>query len=226
MLAENPNRVQNQPFSLIHIHKQSFKDKSNGGLFESQRNVNCYFRVCCIGNNINNIKYFVDKYTENVYLTIYKGDSNKERDLIFKWKPYSSFDKMMLSDTDHFLIYCRNTPIEYASLDDNTENLFVAPFHEFTKDHNAVNEVIGKTYGLTPIFKLSSEEIILKMDGHFHQERDIPYISNFPRDAVPEKEEIKQMLISEYQEDINIIQANINILYKRYYDRRDNVNIG
>lgn len=106
------------------------------------------------------------------------------------------------------------------------EDLFVAPFHEFTKDHNAVNEVIGKTYELTPIFKLSSEEIILKMDGHFHQERDIPYISNFPRDAVPEKEKIREMFMSEYQEDINIIQANIDILYQRYYDRRDSVNIG
>ena len=41
---------------------------------------------------------------------------------------------MMLSDSDHFLIYCRNTPVEYASLDDVTENLFISPFPSICKD--------------------------------------------------------------------------------------------
>lgn len=99
------------------------------------------------------------------------------------------------------------------------EDLFVAPFHEFTKDHNPVIETIGKTYGLTPIFKLSAEAIMSKMDPKFFQEQDAPYLSNFPRQAVPEKEEIEKMLISEYKEDIDIIQSNINELYKRYYEK-------
>lgn len=105
------------------------------------------------------------------------------------------------------------------------EDLFVAPFHDFTKDHDSVIDVIGKTYGLKQVYKLSSEKIISKLDGKFFQEQDMPYIGNFPRDPVPEKEEIQEMLMSEYKEDIEHIQANIEILYKRYYDRRDNVNI-
>ena len=132
--TDTSNQILNYPFSLIHIHKESLKDKANPGLFTSHKNVNCYFRVCCIGQDINNIKFFLDKYAENVYLTIYKGDAGKERELLFKWKPYSSYDKMVLSDSDQFLIYCRNTPVEYASLDESSENLFIAPFPSICKD--------------------------------------------------------------------------------------------
>jgi hypothetical protein len=99
----------------------------------------------------------------------------------------------------------------------DNEDLFIAPFHEFTKDHNAVIAVIAKTYKITSITEMSSDEII-ELIGE-KEELSNPYLSNFPRESVPEKQAAEKMFLSEYKEDIDAIQSNIDKLYERYYEK-------
>jgi hypothetical protein len=64
---------------------------------------------------------------------------------------------------------------------------------------------------------MSSDEII-ELIGE-KEELSNPYLSNFPRESVPEKQAAEEMFLSEYKEDIDAIQANIDKLYERYYEK-------
>jgi len=97
------------------------------------------------------------------------------------------------------------------------EDLFIAPFHEFTKDHNTVIKVIGRTYKYSVNQILTAEQIIEKIGEK--PELANPYLSNFPRESAKEKEEVEQMFLNNYKEDIDAIQANIDKLYERYYEK-------
>jgi len=99
------------------------------------------------------------------------------------------------------------------------EDLFIAPFDAFIEDHNAVIAVIGKTYNIEVLGHPTSEEIIKMIKVIEHPEIDNIYMSNFPRQAAPTKEKIKEELIFEHKEKIDAIQADIDQLYKRYYER-------
>ena len=99
----------------------------------------------------------------------------------------------------------------------DNEDLFIAPFHEFTKDHNEVIRVIGRTYKYSINQILTAEQIIEKIGEK--PELANPYLSNFPRESVKEKEEVKKMFLDNYKEDIDAIQANIDKLYERYYEK-------
>jgi len=99
----------------------------------------------------------------------------------------------------------------------DNEDLFIAPFHEFTKDHNEVIKVIGRTYKYSVNQILTAEQIIEKIGEK--PELANPYLSNFPRESAKEKEEIQQMFLNNYKKDINAIQANIDKLYERYYEK-------
>lgn len=95
------------------------------------------------------------------------------------------------------------------------EDLFIAPFHEFTKDHHAVTDVIAKVYGFTVCQRLTAQEI---MDAVGQPEEvNNSYMGNFPRATAPEKEEAESMLLANYKSEIDGIQENINKLYERYY---------
>jgi hypothetical protein len=99
----------------------------------------------------------------------------------------------------------------------DNEDLFIAPFHEFTKDHNAVIKVISRTYKYSVNQILTAEQIIEKIGEK--PELANPYLSNFPRESAKEKEEVEQMFLNNYKEDIDAIQANIDKLYERYYEK-------
>jgi hypothetical protein len=94
---------------------------------------------------------------------------------------------------------------------------FIAPFHEFTKDHNKVIDVIIKTYpSLKREHTSTSQEI---MDNAAKKNKDIydPYLGHFPREEAKEKSQIEFLFITNHIEEILQIQRNIDKLYERYY---------
>ena len=97
---------------------------------------------------------------------------------------------------------------------------FIAPFHEFTKDHNKVISKLSKQYPfIQNVRNVTYEEIAeeaYKHDPMFFN----PETGNFPR-PTPKKEEVEKMLLSEYLEEIEGIQLNIDKLYERYYSLPD-----
>jgi hypothetical protein len=95
------------------------------------------------------------------------------------------------------------------------EDLFIAPFHEFTENHHTVTNVIAKVYGFEVTQALTVKEIIDAMGQP--EEVDNAYMGNFPRRAAAEKDEARNFLLSNYKDEIDAIQVKINNLYERYY---------
>lgn len=105
--------------------------------------------------------------------------------------------------------------VNYLLID---EGLFIAPFSEFTNDHNSVIGVIANEYGFETVQEYTSEEIIKKIGEN--PKLDNPYTGNFPREYAEERSEIISLFISEYKRDIDIMQESVDKLYLRYYDRK------
>jgi len=106
---------------------------------------------------------------------------------------------------------------EYVEYLIDNPKFFIAPFQEFTKDHNKVIEVIARTYpSIKNVIPVTYEEIseraasIIKT---IHQ----PEIGNLPRQDYELKDEVKNNILKNYSEDIDYIQTQINKLYNRYY---------
>lgn len=95
------------------------------------------------------------------------------------------------------------------------EDIFIAPFHEFTKDHHAVTDLIAKIYDIKVCQRLTAQEIIRGIGQP--DEVNNSYLGNFPRASAPEKQEAEEMLLSTYKTEIDAIQKNIEKLYERYY---------
>jgi hypothetical protein len=95
------------------------------------------------------------------------------------------------------------------------EDIFIAPFHEFTKDHHAVTDVIARIYGFTVCQRLTAQEIMDAMGQP--DEVNNSYMGNFPRASAPEKEEAHNFLLSNFKNEIDAIQLKIEKLYERYY---------
>ena len=96
------------------------------------------------------------------------------------------------------------------------DELFIAPFHEFTKDPNKVVKVIVKKFSDYSIQQTMTVEEILKVCEHYYPSKN-KYLSNFPRDHAKEHGEVKEMFLSNYAKELEEIQSNINELYNRYY---------
>jgi hypothetical protein len=98
---------------------------------------------------------------------------------------------------------------------------FIAPFEEFTNNSDRFLKTFTKVYPEANIVDAYSvEQVIAK--GKDEQSKS-PYqkinaLSNFPRDNDLEKKQVEKMFLDNHKEMIDAIQANIDILYKRYYD--------
>ena len=93
---------------------------------------------------------------------------------------------------------------------------FIAPFNEFTKDHNAVISKLSKKY---PIIKNIRNVTYKDIEDAAFRANDKIFnteLGNLPRPN-PKKEDIKKTLNSEFSKEIKGIQENIDILYERYY---------
>jgi len=99
---------------------------------------------------------------------------------------------------------------------------FIAPFHEFTKDHNSVIDKIIKFYpdckSLENRKIKTKEEILLNIQEKDFKDSHHPELGNFPRNESQEKQAIKTLLIKQYSKEISKIQEKVNTLYQRYYD--------
>ena len=102
------------PFSLIHIHREPIKYEAN--ILGFRRSLKVHMRVCGAVNACSDAKDAASGLMRNAYLTLYHGDITRESELELKWKEFSGFDSMPLHESDHFIIYCRNAPLEYSSL--------------------------------------------------------------------------------------------------------------
>jgi hypothetical protein len=105
---------------------------------------------------------------------------------------------------------------EYTDYLINNDNFFIAPFHEFTKDHNKVIDVIVKNFSEYSVKERLSAKRIIKLAELFYGERN-QYLSNFPHNYAKEHKKIKTIFFSDYKKELDYIQENINQLYKRYY---------
>lgn len=110
---------------------------------------------------------------------------------------------------------------EYTDYLVKNEKFFIAPFHEFTKDHMLViNKMIkfySNLYDIKIIDFLNKEDIFLKIEKqHKDQYSHHPQLGNFPREDNEEKYQIRELLLKQYRDDTEHIQSNINLLYKRY----------
>lgn len=101
----------------------------------------------------------------------------------------------------------------------DNEKFIIAPFHEFTKDHNAVIDKILKLYPEIQVRKrFDTYEDIMNNANHNDDLIFHPHMGNFPREAVPERQQAEELLLNNYMDDINEIQFNIDRLYERYYN--------
>lgn len=98
---------------------------------------------------------------------------------------------------------------------------FIAPFEEFTKHSERFTNTVLKTYSdFERIGNVPIEEILEKAreDQSWNHNQENKFLSNFPRDSFEEKQEATDLFLGGYKEDIDKLQAKIDILYKRYYD--------
>jgi hypothetical protein len=105
----------------------------------------------------------------------------------------------------------------------NNPKFFIAPFHEFTKDHNSVIRILVKQYPDLRIIKYYTKEEMFKEISEKTKKTDIRHaeLGNLPRANLEEKEKIKLLLLSDYKEQIKEVQDIIDLLYKRYYSYKD-----
>ena len=113
------------------------------------------------------------------------------------------------------LPYIIKVHAEYIQyLVDNTK-FFIAPFDEFTKDPMTVMAKLSNEY---PDVKVNNNVTCEEIKRVVSQNEDAydPESGNLPR-PTPNKEEIEQILKSQFLEEIQAIQANIDTLYERYH---------
>lgn len=101
------------PFCLIHIHREPIKYEAN--ILGFRRSLRVHMRVCGAVQACSEAKDAASRLMRNAYLTLYHGDITREGELELRWKEFSGFDSMPLHETDHFMIYCRNAPLEFSS---------------------------------------------------------------------------------------------------------------
>lgn len=117
--------------------------------------------------------------------------------------------------------YIINTYKKYIDFLLDSPKFFIAPFHEFTKDHNEVIDLIIKPYpGLKRRKTLTADQIMLYASKSNPHSNDT-HLGNFPREASEDKSQIEHLFLTNHYQEILGIQDNIDKLYKRYYDLKN-----
>ena len=108
---------------------------------------------------------------------------------------------------------------EYTEYLVDHPEFFIAPFHEFIKDHNKVIDVILKTYpNMYEKQKILSSEQVMEIAFNNYPDIYHPQLGNFPREEAKEKTHVIESMSANQIKKISEIQINIDKLYKRYYD--------
>jgi len=124
---------------------------------------------------------------------------------------------------------------EYTDYLTDNDDFFIAPFKEFTEDHNKVIDVMIKNFSeYSAVQRFTKQQMINICNAYYSNihsytinKENSPYLNNFPRQEAKEKKDIEEMFKSEYSKEIGNIQSNIDELYKRYYrEEAEHGNIG
>ena len=111
---------------------------------------------------------------------------------------------------------------EYTKYLVDHPEFFIAPFHEFTKDHNKVVDVILKTYpDMYQKQKILSSEQVMEIAFKNNPDIDHPQLGNFPREEAKEKNYVIESLTTKQLKIISEIQSDIDLLYERYYSLKN-----
>lgn len=103
------------PFTLVHFHREPVRIGGGSGM-ASRRLVKCHMRLCGTVSTCSTAKDAAFDICTNARLTVYKNCLDQEDELNLNWQIFNGYDNMPLQSTDHFIIYCRSAPIEFASL--------------------------------------------------------------------------------------------------------------
>jgi hypothetical protein len=147
-------------FCLVQLHRESSKNTSGGLLDNPKRMVRCYMRLCGACESTNAAKKLADTQMENIYLTLFRSDPLKEKELLLNWSAFKGYDSISLSDTDHFVIFCRGAPILYSSFSPS-RNIFNSPYPALCKSR-------GQRYACIVVNKLNPLHAAKPVAQHEH----------------------------------------------------------
>jgi hypothetical protein len=104
--------------------------------------------------------------------------------------------------------------LDYTQYLIDNPRFFVAPFNEFTKDATPVMQKLSNQYPritiLNNVTNQDIEDLCSIGENMFHTEA-----GNLPR-PTPKKEEMEEMLKSQFSIEIQAVQTNVDKLHKRY----------
>ena len=110
------NSIFRPPFALIQLHRERLKMRP---ILGSRRPLRCYLRVCAMVGTCNEAKIAAGAQLFNLSIQAMGSKSdglvNSGDRYTLAWSRFSGFSTMPLQNTDHFIIYCRGAPVEFAS---------------------------------------------------------------------------------------------------------------
>jgi hypothetical protein len=149
-VAKTPtSNVVEQPFVLIQVHREYHRSNPTSAAAQQTRRVlHSYLRLCGCFPSIAKAKELADTQLEQVFLSVYQSDLKKQQELLLQWNTFKGFESIPVDDSEHFIIYCRSSPMEYASICPS-KNIFFAQFPAICKPPNqryaviVLNQIIG-----------------------------------------------------------------------------------
>lgn len=130
--AQNNHTYIEMPFTLVQIHREGMKASAMNVLANGRRPLRAYMRNCGSFVACAKAKEMADLQMEQLYLTLFHSEAAREEELLLHWHTFNGFESMPLDATDHFLIYCRSTPVEFASIRPS-KNIFNSRFPALCK---------------------------------------------------------------------------------------------
>jgi hypothetical protein len=126
--VKTSNKLIEMPFVMVQIHREYARNSPTGGAVQgSRRLLKSYLRICGSFPSISKAKEMADKQMENIFLTLYQSNTSQQNELLLNWNTFRGFESIPVEDSDHFLIYCRSSPMEYASIFPS-KNILFSPF--------------------------------------------------------------------------------------------------
>lgn len=104
--------VNSGAFALVQLHREPVRMRGGVG---SRRLVRCHMRLCGVFSDSHGAKNSAEELMAHAFTKLYKCDINREDEVKVKWSSFHGFDSIPLQSSDHFIIYCRSAPLEWAS---------------------------------------------------------------------------------------------------------------
>ena len=92
-----------KPFALVQLHRNVHNDLG------ARRTIETSMRLCGAFEYGDDAKNAAESQILNCYIKMNKLTFN------VTWHRFSGFENMPLDQPEHFIVYCRSVPVEYAS---------------------------------------------------------------------------------------------------------------